>query len=141
METLFFLHLVLSTNLDLFVLPGTRHSNGWSTWPPRTTWRSRPTRPSWATWSPWGSHGSIQPRALQPGTSRTPVSRVGVCIWNNIWKQMFSYGTLMVCFFLLLFFFITVVHLRLTSLRDGAMVTRTGNRDSLIRVSPCFWLD
>lgn len=43
------------------------------------------------------------------------------------------------CGALTLFFFITAVHLRLTSLRDGAMATHTGNKDSLIRVSPCFW--
>lgn len=40
------------------------------------------------------------------------------------------------------FYFLSlVVHLRLTSLRDGAMVTHTGNRDSLIQVSACYHFD
>lgn len=38
----------------------------------------------------------------------------------------------------LFLFFLPVVHLRLTSLRDGAMATHTGNRDSLIQVSTCY---
>lgn len=33
-----------------------------------------------------------------------------------------------------------VVHLLLTSLRDGAMATHIGNRDSLIQVSICCQL-
>lgn len=79
----FFSLISLLTDLDMFVLSGTGHSNGWPTWPSWTTWRSRPTWSSWTTWSPWGSHGSIQPRTIQPGTSRTTVSTVAICLTST----------------------------------------------------------
>lgn len=55
---------------------GTSYSNGWSTWPPWTAWRSRP---SWTSWSTRGTNGPLQPRAIQPGTSRASVSSDVLC--------------------------------------------------------------
>lgn len=37
-----------------------------------------------------------------------------------------------------LLFLSLVAHLLLTSLRDGAMATHTGNRDSPIQVGTCY---
>lgn len=59
-------------------ITGTSNSHGWPTWSSWTTWRSGPTWPSWTTWSPWSSHGSIQPRTVQSGTSRATVSTVAI---------------------------------------------------------------
>lgn len=104
---LIFFSLISSlTDLGMFVLSGTGHSNGWPTWPSWTTRRSRPTWSSWTTWSPWGSHGSIQPRTIQPGTSRTTVSTVAICLTSTLkvfvitWMLRYrSCGMLMVIYF------------------------------------------
>lgn len=108
---------------------GTSNSNGWSTWPSWTTWRSRPT---WTSRSTRCTNGSIQPRTLQPGTSRSSVSRHFMFLNSKTLSKCQIYVT--GC----LFFLLLVAHLLLTSLRDGVMATHTGNRDSPIQVGTYY---